>query len=1131
MNHFGTSRRNLPQTGLTTLAALSVGSGISSQASAQDAPPPIVVPQQERQQVLRFNQLSDLLDRSTADTRVFVHRSTILDAQSLSDFATELSTRHPNWRVFFIEDATNLGGVEAVREFLDSHFSNSPQFAAIKDSKTGMPSGAFFAVVKDESERAMLYKGMEYYDRVITQDHFINGSAGDAAYEVLVEDPRAYIPASRAAINSIESAVSRSEFLGTAVPLTIFGGGLSLGLLAASSVAVSRRRRTGEALKDAKETLDLLQTALEEKSSSFVTVHTRFREIFGSLTSSSLNTGQTAELANRGKALIRELFTYKEVLREKVVTPAAALIKNSSKFSPDAARQAKRLLTDELIKFDPDSDLTRAMTGTLMTEEQALTADISAFKPWTSCCNEILEKFNTRAAELMTVIEQVATARRSALEKTDRATARLAAFERDYQGLYNYLQYDPVLELPALNSEKLKEIEAQLAHLSGVILSDPLSAAQEVGQIADKVFTLHLLNTAILKVLNEPVVEVIELESQLTRFPKDLDTEVNTRQLIEATLNTDRVDLIAEISFRMSLARSLSHYSEKLQAEQQAALQTLTHFQEAHVTRFGVASGAILAENGERELSPRMQLDFAQLRLHASAAELNAQQVLKAMESFDQADIAVMKARELLESASAFAEPGTAEAIFAEQSKKHSQSAELLAQALAELETLTQFDDALLKHAVAEPNNENAEVNLAHNPETIRIALEEAGKLLSQAQELYRIGQLNSSLASLDDAEEQFAKIDHCSNQLTELLLKIRQTEISNEELLNSLTNHAARLAPLVERRETAQQTLDVFATLITELDELRSKIQAPQRNPFTIAEQVKKLKNQTRLLQVQTERDYEIFKEAARSVQASNQMLVKLKIEVNRLRADEFADNQETLDRSQEVITNAQSSLELLNEQLSTDHPNAVEIDREADKLFERCSNEIRAIAGEIEFAKSAAQEIRKAHTSITKLEDVRAESLSDPLRFYGLTPNQNAAYNLLALAKEEHLNGNHSQSLRYAKEARSTADTEKIHFSNRVEEKAREEQRKAAAEARRAREAAERAERTLRAAAVLASRPRSNSGSGYGVSVPRSTSRPSPSRSSSSGSSSSRPSIGRSSGTASRSFGGQSGTAKRGF
>jgi tetratricopeptide (TPR) repeat protein len=968
---------------VVSVALLGAAFGVSSaeaQSGGVEAPSAIVTPAPAPDSVVVFDSLSDLAQRLRADTHVYIHRSVNLNPNRLAEFERELDTKHPNWFVVIIEDASSLRhsqggvqytGVDAVDSFTDTALRQSNAFSGFKDSVTNLPNGAYFVVAKNGSDRAMFYSGMEHYDRFVTKEQFQSGSVGEAAYKVLKADPFGYFEAARAAIGSVEGAVASAEQWGAVRPF-VYGGGL-LGVLGVAGGIAHLRSRNRR--KSAEETLQNVERALKEKSEAFIELTGTVRDIFGSVIPTFTHyEGETLEKAKALATSMRALFTFQQEA-DKIVTEARSLIHNGGAIKGNLTTtnftDAVALLTTTKKKFDPESDLKEQMSGEKLGFDKALIADVKAFAPWEYSLTDILKRYGEEAAKALAIVNSVAQSRDTALAGATKLEAELTQILESFPADAAGNRKNSLFVMKSLAPATLTEFQAAVGDLTPRAVSDPIRAAAAAANLGDRLSVL------------------LELGDEATKL-------------------SDSKKAVDE--FRTTVGKGLGIESKTVAVEENG--DPSTHLR--------TAEG--LLQQVDKELAEGK----------VSEAKVTLE---KAKESVGKGDAVLADARSIVDSFD------TLRAAHDEALANRKASIPQVAAVLHEI--TERYSPTVLRLGAGDPTHPRGDTTIANNISEATTALADAKRCNDQAIAHYQSGRLLAARSSWQAADALYETVDNRLAEVTEKRERISTAEAEGERQYVRLERSCQELVLNSERPETSRGTVEQMRDYVERFEAIREKRAASRTDPIELHEILTDFAERTTALGNQIARDWKTHAEATRSVQAVAEALQAFRQEDTRVRTDEFTDSPTVIDNRRR-LPEFTENLAVCQRDLGYAHADAAAIDARADKIFELITAARRALKNEESTSREAATSISAAQVAIGELRSTAREVANDPRRFYGVSISDGAGRAELEGARAAHLRGDHEEADQLADKAAAAATRVRTAFLKDVDERRRAEERR---------------------------------------------------------------------------------------
>jgi hypothetical protein len=298
---------------------------------------------------------------------------------------------------------------------------------------------------------------------------------------------------------------------------------------------------------------------------------------------------------------------------EELLTGKGALDWLAAQWMSSRFVRVTRLLRDEPIAFHPDEGIELVLRGR-PTAEQRLIGDLASYQPFSLSFEALIEAFNTRAGNVLPVLEALEAA-------PGQAGEGLAALERLLAGVRTAEAAAVALRVPALLEQVVPSLEALLAEARSLLVEDPIGAfhgplAGARRQVEDTSALLSVLARGRSEVL--PLVERAGealVSAGLSRRWLDETSDTLTRMAHEAAraLVTRRADeevkalgeALALLERRAAEAGSLVEMAGRVRTGLTQVKEELETARAGLGQALGLAPGSLLREQG-RDPSERI---------------------------------------------------------------------------------------------------------------------------------------------------------------------------------------------------------------------------------------------------------------------------------------------------------------------------------------------------------------------------------------------------------------------------------------------------------------------------------------------------------------------------------------------
>jgi hypothetical protein len=800
---------------------------------------------------------------------------------------------------------------------------------------------------------------------------------GDSSYEGHLAAATVAIEAAQASLEAAERAAQSRRLL------LAFAGSASTLVVLLLGVFLNRRRVGPR--QQARSLLEVWRQGMREKTDGLFALLDRRATVVGTSTLDAERryAGQTLELSRRAIQDVDELFimsaSVDRILAEAqtLLEPGTVCGKARNFFLRRAYLRALRLLQDEPVRFQPGDRVELIVRGP-RTERDRLLGDLQSYQPFALTFQELIEAFNQRAARALAALDRIESSTLECTRATATVEADADAARTHGETLAAAAAEDGLLNLETLRRKLLPAVAETLAQALHQAAADPVGAlAGPAARAQQQAGDARALAAAAAHVRLEQFPRLREHRETLQTAGLAVGWIDDALEALSAS-----ADSIASAALEASTATAIQDFARTSQALAERLEQTLTLHQrrEEQTVPAVAATRARLAE-ARRQLGTSLDLDPARTlveqglspdeRLAAADAQLTA-----ARASLDRGDVAASQGA--LEAVDALVrEAGGLIDRTSEVFERREREVESLRAELRRLEALlpdgrttltslaaTYAADTLLLGA-GDPAHPQANGTVHDNLEEAQSSLSEARARLQRAEAIFATGRLLEAADFWTRAQADLEIAAVRLQEIEEKRARLQTTAAANARRLAELESRAAALDSRLATPATMRPTLARLAAARQHLPDVRSRLDVPGRNPFTLAAELDTLSLEFDQVEDQARCDRDVFEEARRSVKAAFAQGQQAEAAAAETARSGLTPSPAMVAARGEV-PRLVPALDDLENQLRRAHEDWNHVDAEADRLTAQAAHLTATLKGELDRARSAVEAISAAATTV---------------------------------------------------------------------------------------------------------------------------------------------------------------------
>ena len=351
------------------------------------------------------------------------------------------------------------------------------------------------------------------------------------------------------------------------------------------------------------------------------------------------------------------------------------------------------------------------------------------------------------------------------------------------------------------------------------------------------------------------------------------------------------------------------------------------------------------------------------------------------------------------------------------------------------------------------------------NPDEARKLMTTTSELIQSAKDWFARGRVLDSADAIERAGGCQRLVEARLQEIRDKQRRLSDTETKNRSLLELLHNRVAHVDTLAKDHRTTRETQEQFSRVQKNAESFATRINVPRSDPFEFADTLQELKTEIDQLESSISADWELHAETARSIDAAEAELEKLRRLEARSATDHFPDSSTT----RQILGEAdglKSEFAKTRNSLGEPHGNWNALDERADDLARQAGLLAARLRNDLEEAERAYDALDAA------IKQVR--SAGRWTGGYGVFVSSQYGADSLARAKKRFQRGDYAAVILDAMAAKRMANQAIERAESELRRRQRAEQARIETE-----------QRQRRAAAQLiasASRRRSSFGSGMG-------------------------------------------------
>lgn len=886
---------------------------------------------------------------------------------------------------------------------------------------------------------------------------------GDSAYAAPLIAARQHLRTAQARVAAAARAAVWQR------QLAMGGAGLGLAALLGLGVGLNRRRRGSK--RDAEALLGAWSTALNEKSSALVELLDRTQTILGNSAEAVAVrfAGQSLQLGQQTIRDVDELFIMSacagRIHRDTLalVQPAGWAARVTSLFAARRYRAAIRRLRDQPIAFRPEEGLELVLRGRKSARDTLL-GSLESYQPFTLSFSELIAAFNERATRALAALDQLESSLSTvdgvleATEKSLQSVQTQAATWLAAGGSEGWFQLAPMFDalLPAAQSE--------LASARHTAVRDPVGALQgagararrqaaDAGALARLAARFHQEIAPRLQAAGEKLAAVPLATAWLAQAATELSARADAlaRHALQNSVPEDIGRLQTGLEQLADRAETVVRLDQSRREVAQTALPEadalIAEARRELAVPLQVAPDTILREP---ELDPSARLAAAGEQMAGVKAALERGDVAAAQAGLEAVTQLVQEARSLVaDTREAFAAHAATLTACQQETARLEKELPAHEQILVALES--GYVPGVLMLGAGDATHPNANGTVQDNVREVREHLAAARDFTDRAGRRFRDAQL---LQAAEDLEQVAAWHEQARFRLQEVVDKhqrLGDTEAANDRLAAELATQARAIEVSVADARTMQSTREMFHAALEQMAAANRLRSARPRDPFKVAAELAAVRTALERVQEQAPRDWAVFAEADRSVQAAAAQLAVAGRLSQQAAADAVADSA-AIHQARHELAPLADALAQAQMALSARHGDWSQLDAEADRLTSEAGRIAAVFRGEMEAAQAALASVAAAAGTI------RAASGWTGLLGVAIfgAPGSDA----LAQARACMERGDYGQARRLAEAAHRSAEVAiaeaeaEVRRRRRAEEERRERERRRRAEEERRRQ-----------------------------------------------------------------------------